>query len=968
MRRTTLLLAIVISTAAPGFPGAASAEAPPVKSPATPVQEREAFHLADPNLVVELVASEPNVVSPVAMAWDAAGRLYVAEMIGYPLTPNLGRIRRLEDRDGDGRYERSDVFADKLSFPAGLMPYKGGILVAAAPDVIYMEDVDGDGKADVKRVEWTGFVPGVQQLRANALHWGLDNWIYGANGRSDYSARRPDAPESSAIPGRARDFRFNPRDGRFEAIVGMSQFGLCHDDWGNRFLSWNTVPLRHAVIEEPYLADLAGPAPYSVVDTADPADSGRVFPVSPPPRIFNTEQTLYYNATCGLTIYRGDALGPEYEGNALFCEALMNLVTRRKLQPDGPTFCAVRPEGERNRDFLASADGWTHFVFVTTGPDGCMYIVDFYREFVEHPQYIADAKARETTNFRRGEEHGRIWRVRRRDFIPPADRRPRLGRADGAELVQALNHPVGWWRDTAQRLMVERRDQSVVPQLKALVESAESPQTRLHALWTLDGLGALDDGLIVAALQDDDSRIRRSALNLAEGRLVKSKSVRRAALARSDDRDPAVKFQLALVLKSLDTPAATDALAFMTGAGKDEWINRGVLCGASRSPARLAAALLAKPEWAAAQADSQSIFLDRLGRGIKTDAAPHALAEVLPGIGANAGESAGALAFVSGLAQSGAGSEVVRKAAGEPAITALIESARRLAADPNGRAEIRIRALELLAGVRAEKSDPIFLALLKGDAPLNVQESAAAGLARLGRLESCREVYQHWGGYTAAVRRAIVAASTESPTATTALLDAVEGGTVRPVEAPQTVRNALLRLPRRDLADRAARLLASAAPADRQAVIDKYSSAASMPGDQARGGALFKEHCAVCHAVQGVGQKIGPDLASVGSRTGNILLVDVLDPSRQVSSDFLGYIVATKDGKVVTGLVTAETSGSVTIRREGGAEETIPRDQIEEFQPTGKSLMPEGLEQKLTPQQIADVLEFLRRPNPDLLK
>ncbi len=941
----------------------------PSKSPLSAAEEKAAFRLADPNLEIELVAAEPQVLSPVAMAWDAAGRLYVAEMIGYPATPDLGQIRLLEDRDGDGVYEQSTVFADRLAFPTSVMPFKKGVLVAISPDIVYMEDTDGDGKADVRRVEWTGFVPGVQQLRANALHWGPDNWIYGANGRSDYAARRPGAPESAAIPGRARDFRIHPLTGEFGTITGLSQFGLCHDDWGNRFLSWNTIPIRQALLEDRHLSDMTGPAPYAVLDLADPADPGRVFPMSPPPKQFNTEQSLYYNAMCGLTIYRGDALGPTYAGNAFVCESLTNLVTRRILKLDGPSFRTERAAGERDREFLASSDSWSHPVFLTTGPDGALYVADFYREFVEHPQYVADVKARASVDFRNGAEHGRIWRIRAKGAkLNPADRGPRLDRADGEELARAISHPVGWWRDTARRLLVERQDKSAVPRLKELVENAPLPQSRLQALQTLHGLGAADSDAIINALKDEDPRVRRAALNFAEDRLAASKPIRRVVLSMSDDRDPAVRFQLALVLKTLDTPAATDELAYMLKSGEDEWINRGVLVGSSRSPARLASALLGKPEWSKAEVRSRALFLERLGQAVGAKADLKVLAECLRGIMSTAGEDIGPLAFLSGFVRSTGGSDAIRKASAEPPVASILQGARKQAADPKAIAETRILAIQLLAGAKAPGVEKVLLALLGGSEPAAVQGAAATALARGNDPASCRAVYDRWQDYPSAVRRDILSASTESPASASALLDAVEGEKVPPVEVPQSVRDALTRLPRKEIADRAARLLAATAQANRQGVIDQYQSVLTLPGDAKRGAALFKEHCTVCHAMQGVGQRIGPDLAAVGSRRNDILLVDILDPSRQVSGDFLGYILATKEGKVISGIITAETAGNVTIRREGGAEETIPRDQIEQLQPTGKSLMPEGFEQKLKPQQFADILDFLRRPDPALLK
>ena len=212
------------------------------EGPLTAEAAAKTFELADQALTIDLAASEPEVQSPVAMAWDADGKLYVAEMIGYPVSKGEGRIRRLEDRDGDGRYEHATVFADRLNFPTSVLPHRDGILVTAAPDILFLADSDGDGVADVRRVEWTGFGTGSQQLRANALKRGLDNWIYGANGRCGGIVHRPDNPASLGVDIHGRDFRFDPEMKTIEAIVGQSQFGQAHNDWGDRFLNWN---IRH---------------------------------------------------------------------------------------------------------------------------------------------------------------------------------------------------------------------------------------------------------------------------------------------------------------------------------------------------------------------------------------------------------------------------------------------------------------------------------------------------------------------------------------------------------------------------------------------------------------------------------------------------------------------------------------------------------------------------------------------------
>src|SRR5438132_10361911 len=358
-------------------------------SPLSPQQELATFHFADPNLTAELVAAEPNIVAPVAIRCDADGRLFVTEMTDYPSGPVSGRIRMLEDRDGDGRYERATVFADKIAFPNGVMPWNGGVLVTAAPDILFFKDTDGDGRADERRVLLTGFAEGNQQLRVNGLFWGLDNWIYGANGRSDGEVRwsnDTDAKEkgapAEAVSIRRRDFRLRLATGegrhvavpdksgpptrqlyrQFEAIAGHSQFGCAHDDWGDRFPVFNNIPIRHVVIEQRYLdrqpllsgTDTVGPI-------SAPDDKGRVYYLAPPTLLI-PQASDYFTSACGSTVYRGDALGAQYRGNFFVCEPVHNLVQRRRLTPSGATFVAGRTEN--GKEFLASTDPRLHRVFL----------------------------------------------------------------------------------------------------------------------------------------------------------------------------------------------------------------------------------------------------------------------------------------------------------------------------------------------------------------------------------------------------------------------------------------------------------------------------------------------------------------------------------------------------------------------------------------------------------------------------
>src|SRR4051794_65045 len=316
----------------------------------TPAEALAALRLADPKLEITRVASDPDVAAPVAVAGDERGRMYVVEMTDYPLAPDGGRVKRLEDRDGDGRYEHATVFADGLHWPSGVLPWNDGVLVTAAPDLIYFMDDDGDGRADVREVVLTGFAEGNQQLRVNSPTWGLDNAIYLANGRSGGMVRRPSDLAARAVPIPRNDLRVRPGAWTFEPVAGFSQFGLPRDDWGDRFPSWNTVPIRHVVLE----TTEAAPGTRTVAEILDPADGGRIYSLAPAQQRFNAEPVAFFNATCGPTISRGDLLGDAYRGHAFVCEPLTGVVHHRRLDSDGPTYVARRVEAEKGREFLAS--------------------------------------------------------------------------------------------------------------------------------------------------------------------------------------------------------------------------------------------------------------------------------------------------------------------------------------------------------------------------------------------------------------------------------------------------------------------------------------------------------------------------------------------------------------------------------------------------------------------------------------
>ncbi|MSU37044.1 MAG: c-type cytochrome [Pedosphaera sp.] len=556
-----------------------------VTAPASPADELASFVLADSALTIELVAAEPNIVSPVAIAWDARGRMFIAEMRDYPNAATGGSIRILEDRDSDGDFEHTTPYASGLSFPNGVLPWNDGVLVTAAPDILFLRDTNGDGIADERRVLFTGFGTGNQQLRVNGLTWGLDGWIYGANGRSDGAIRRGNDPTGAPISLRGRDFRFKPDTLEFETLAGRSQFGLARDDWGNRFLSWNTIPLRHEVFPDHFLANNPNlPAGDVLSDCLPAEDDGQVFPRTAPPLVFNNESASHFNALSGLTFFRGNALGDAYRNSVFVAESLRNLVHRRVVVPDGPTFRAERREV--SAEFLVSTDPWFHPVNFATGPDGALYIVDFYRQFVEHPDWVAlDTRAQVTWDT--GKQHGRIWRVRRRVNSNPTEKTV-LAQLNGTprDLVYTLRSSNGWIRDTAQRLLLERREENASSSLLKLVRGKSAPETRVAALHSLKTLGRLTPEILHEAARDHEPRVREvgvwlslekfpeSILQNAKQKQPVDSRLSLAALQRlARDSDDRVRLVTALAARNLSNPHDREPLLDAIANGTtNRWI------------------------------------------------------------------------------------------------------------------------------------------------------------------------------------------------------------------------------------------------------------------------------------------------------------------------------------------------------------------------------------------------------------
>ncbi|HET7698973.1 MAG TPA: c-type cytochrome [Vicinamibacterales bacterium] len=510
---------------------------------------------------LELVASEPLIQDPVVIDWDADGRLWAIEMLGYMTDIRAtsehdpsGRVVMLEDANRDGRMDKRTVFAEGLVLPRALKVLDKGVLVAEPPNLWYMRDTNGDGKADTKEPVTAAYGRREANVEhnANTLLWALDNWIH-----------------TSEV-----DTYLRFRNGTFEVrrTIARGQWGASQDDAGRIFRNSNESALHVDLVPTPYYARSTAltrtRGSYEFLGAPN-TDLNEVWPARPTPGvnrgyqagILRPDGTLaHFTAVCAPTVYRGDRLPAELYGNVFLAEPAGNVVSRVVVSDDGTTLRG-RKAYERS-EFLASTDERFRPVFLSSAPDGTLYVVDMYRGVVQHRAYITEY-LRDQILSRALEQplrHGRIWRV-----VHESTRRgpsPSLSRATTASLIDTLSHPNGWWRDTAQQLLVQRADSAAVEPLKKLAAEAPAPRTRLHALWTLDGLDSLDAGLVTQALAHPSRDVRVSALRLSERWLRQADAAMQgAALALMSDPDWGVRQQLAASAGELPRGAKEPAIA-----------------------------------------------------------------------------------------------------------------------------------------------------------------------------------------------------------------------------------------------------------------------------------------------------------------------------------------------------------------------------------------------------------------------
>jgi putative membrane-bound dehydrogenase-like protein len=926
--------------------------------PLSPAESMKKMEIV-PGYTIELVASEPDVVDPVAFTWDADGRLYVAEMGDYPANPGGGRIKLLIDRDGDGQTDSQTLFAEGIPFPNGLLAHRNGILVTASPDILFLADTDGDGKADQREIILTGFHAANQQLRVNGLAWSYDGWVYAANGRNGGNITSPKRPAAPAVNIDRHDLRFRPDTGEIEPVAGFSQFGNAFDAQGERFINWNTIPIRHVVF--PHDVALRHPTFPPANDCeilTEPQQENRIFPISDRPATFNKEPAGYFNASCGLSIEKGGIFPPNDAGSAFVCEPLFNIVHRRLLVPSGATFIGQRPPAEQEREFLASRDPWFRPVFTQSGPDGGLYIADFYRQWVEHPDFVRP-ELRGSVAWDIGKDRGRIYRVR----PTQATRRPvpKLSVQPSEKLVAHLSDANAPVHDAARRLLWERNDRSVIPALREILNSRQaSGLARLNALSLLalwdEPTESLLTALDVPEPSVDQWTIRfvrqRPDANRWLPKILETPSIAQHLKAGSQP----IIFELILGAERLPTDQRVHYLRKLHFT--DPWCESALACiiDDAAIPLLQAQYLAANPIALPGQIPTT---LARIAGRQETNPESSPFQEM---VGHSAAQPSNELHLVSGWLQGLADQgKPIPATIGKVTLSQWTMRAKESLTSPNSNHVAKENAIALLSFDSSPQTGSFLIELLSQPDSLEVKQACLRALRPRPGNEVAIGLVKAWPAASLSIKRELLELLLARTDRVAVLLQAIADGTILPSEIDSDSKRRLLELSPADRKEDTAKLLGSPASADRSTVIASVQSNLPAKGEMAKGKEIFAKHCSGCHRSGDLGHRVGPDLAGMATKSREQLLEDILDPNKQILPDYVAVSIVTTDGITLNGLLAAESSTSVTLRRAEGVMEQVARSQMEEFRGTGKSLMPEGFEQSISPTAFADLIAFLRQ-------
>ncbi len=926
-----------------------------------------------------------------------------------------GTIKLLRDANSDGRMDEATIWADRLEPCLGICPARGGLIATGQTEIVYLADRDNDGKAEYREVLFTGFAAGALERTINSPQWGPDNWIYAGRGTGGGQITGPHLAKPVDMP--ATDFRFKPDGTAIEPITGFTKtIGYAFNESGDRFvvstrdpaigvapIEWRylkrnpymaTPSLEYSLTSDSTVKPISQPHPWRQQRASDPG-----FAKYYTDRYGKAESAPngYLTSGCSPLIYQ-DSVLPGLQGQLFTCEPAQNLVFRGLLKRDGLRTTLNRAPDDAQNEFLSSSDSWFHAIALSHAPDGTIYVIDFYREIIEDysaiPRYL-----QQQYELDHGKDRGRIWRLTHEQVQKTTSSDLNMASLSNKQLVAEAASPLLWRRTTARRLILERHDREFVSLLQKELQQSQSSAASQNLFHTLSGLQIGADDVFLA-LRHPDPMVRRQGLWNAEPFLGGEPAMLALAIQLTEDADSRVRLQAALSLGELDGDRALDVLAKLAAEqGDDPWFATAIISGASKSADRLVdklipanatttltagasailrnlaatigaarnedqlAALLTKcASLSDAQQEIRNSLLEGLADGLKrakketftTTTGRTALSQLLLHPRDTVRTSAIQLAGLLGFTDS-------------PEMKSILKDALRAALDAKQNSAARVAALKLLRAAADAETIAQALPLVASREPLEVQLAAIEAVGASADASLSDKLIARFAGLSPSAQSAILDLLFARKDRIVRLVSALEENRLAPADLPSLRRAQLLEHSDIKLRERAKAVLAKAPSVDRQQIITKYQAALAGEHDLKKGKVAFEKHCAKCHQLGKTGASVGPDLDSVRSRPMESLLLDVLDPSGVVNPKFRTYNVVTQDGRVLTGLLLDESATTITLAREKDQRDVILRIDIEEIRASAKSLMPEDLEKSVTPQELANLLAYLRDQAPTVV-
>ena len=911
------------------------------------MQIRAGFHL-------QIVATDPFVINPVALAFDAAGRLFVAEQA---VENGPGRIKLLEDADGDGYFDEARIFADNLPSPTALICYGGGLFVASGTQIVFLPDENRDGIADLTREIFGGFetnnANGVAGGGINNFTWGLDNRIHAASAGVGGDIACLAIPTGQRLAVTGHDFAFDPRTLEMILEPGGNSRGVTFDSAGRRFLCTATRPAQFSVCDPDRASQnplyiwpqlLADLTPADLRVSLQPAMLSAANTNSLPANgVYLSRARLATNQfakASSLHVYRGGAMSRELANNVFITDPMLRTVSRWQLRENGTVPVLERPNAERNSEFLSSRDPTFRPVQIANGPDGTLYIADLARENLDQPG-----------------DRGRIWRVLPRTAV--SARAPDLTTLNSARLIELLGSPNSWARSTASRLLFERADTNSIALVTKEFRWSWNPLAKLHMLHLLDALGALNEETLLRALRDKDEGVRENAAKLA-ARSIRNGGMPNAILAQlavtANDVSARVRFQAALTLAGVNHPAVPRMLAnAVRRSPADPWLQSAVLTGANSGAAAVLINLVSDSRMGGSAAGWDFLRELALLTGQQTTAG---MDEVLRAIEQSRlsaldqltlARTVGEGLHLAGRTFVGTTPDNTWRAFGSRALDIALG---------NNSANVRAEAIRYVgvSGYTSREVSDWVLALLRPREPQVVQSATIDALARFQDPYISSAFIQRWPSLPATSQREIISKLLGQFDRTMALLSALENNQI-PRTALTDVQVNFLRTHRdTNTAARAVRLYG---PMSSGNLAAQFATALQIKGSVRNGRELFLQRCADCHQFKEEGRAFGPSLDSVANRDREQLLTDILEPNREVSPEYQTQVIHRTDNELSFGLVSESGPDVLVLKQPGGRRIFMPRTQVDDTFKQEWSLMPANATAGLSVTDLADLLAYI---------